>query len=85
MRKVAITGGIGTGKTFISQIFVKMGIPVFYADEEAKKCYESPDIIEAIHSLFGDQVFTNNRLDFKKMAEYVFFFQAEDGIRDSQW
>lgn len=72
MRKVAITGGIGTGKTFISQIFVKMGIPVFYADEEAKKCYESPDIIEAIHSLFGDQVFTNNRLDFKKMAEYVF-------------
>lgn len=72
MKKVAITGGIGTGKTYISQFFVKLGIPVFYADEEAKKCYEDRAIIETIHSYFGNEVFTDGKLDFKKMAQYVF-------------
>ena len=37
MLKIALTGGIGTGKTYLSKHFVEMGIPVFYADEEAKK------------------------------------------------
>ena len=37
MKKYALTGGIGTGKTFISKDFIRNGIPVFYADEEAKK------------------------------------------------
>lgn len=72
MKKIAITGGIGTGKTYISQFFVKMGIPVFYADEEAKKCYEDQSIIDTIRSYFGREVFTDGRLDFKKMAQYVF-------------
>jgi dephospho-CoA kinase len=72
MKKIAITGGIGTGKTYISRLFIQMGIPVFYADEEAKKCYEEPEIIEAFHSYFGDKVFTDKKIDFKKMAKYVF-------------
>jgi len=72
MKRLAITGGIGTGKTYISRLFVQMGIPVFYADEEAKKCYDEPEIIESIRSLFGDKVFTDKKIDFKKLAEYVF-------------
>ena len=72
MKKLAITGGIGTGKTYISQFFVQMGIPVFYADEEAKKCYADPAILETINSYFGETVFTEGKLDFKKMAQFVF-------------
>ena len=37
MIKVGITGGIGSGKTYVCTVFEKMGVPVFYADEEAKK------------------------------------------------
>jgi dephospho-CoA kinase len=72
MKKIAITGGIGTGKTYISKKFVQMGIPVFYADEEAKKCYEDKEIVDTIRSYFGTEVFTEGRLDFKKMARCVF-------------
>lgn len=72
MIKIALTGGIGTGKTFISQNFVKMGIPVFYADVEAKKCYRDPQIIETLRTYFGEAVFTRNKLDFKKMEKFVF-------------
>lgn len=49
-----------------------MGIPVFYADEEAKKCYEEKDVIDTVHSYFGNQVFTKGKIDFKKMAQFVF-------------
>ena len=33
MLKIGITGGIGVGKTYVSNIIEKMGYPVFYADE----------------------------------------------------
>ena len=33
---IGLTGGIGSGKTFVSNIFIKLGIPVFNADQEAK-------------------------------------------------
>lgn len=72
MKKIAITGGIGTGKTYISRLFLEMGIPVFYADEEAKRCYAEPDIIEGIRSFLGEEVFTEGKIDFKKMARFVF-------------
>ena len=37
MIKVAITGGIGTGKTTISNMFSDKGVPVFNSDEIAKE------------------------------------------------
>ena len=72
MRKYALTGGIGTGKTFISKDFVRKGIPVFYADEEAKKLYAQKEVVEQLYHLFGEQIFTDNRLDFKKMSTIIF-------------
>ena len=72
MKKYALTGGIGTGKTFISKYFIRKGIPVFYADEEAKRLYTRPDVIEKVRQLFGEYVFTDNKLDFKKISSLIF-------------
>ena len=72
MKKYALTGGIGTGKTFISKDFIRKGIPVFYADEEAKKLYAREEVIAGLRELFGDQIFTGKKLDFKKMSGIVF-------------
>ena len=72
MRQYALTGGLGTGKTFISKDFIRKGIPVFYADEEAKKLYAREEVVTQIRELFGMSVFTDNRLDFSKMGEIVF-------------
>ena len=72
MLKIALTGGIGTGKTYLSKHFVEMGIPVFYADEEAKNLYSLPEVIQFFHTNFGEAVFTNQSLDFQKLAVVVF-------------
>jgi dephospho-CoA kinase len=72
MLKIVLTGGIGTGKTYLSKHFLDMGIPVFYADEEAKKLYSDPEVIHFFHTRFGEAVFTNQQLDFQKLAQFVF-------------
>ncbi len=72
MLKIALTGGIGTGKTYLSKHFIEMGIPVFYADEEAKKLYSDPIVLLQIKAKFGTSVFTNQQIDFTKLATLVF-------------
>jgi dephospho-CoA kinase len=70
--KIALTGGIGTGKTYISKQFLDMGIPVFYADEETKKLYNSETVLTFFKQKYGDSFFTNKKLDLSKLATYVF-------------
>jgi len=49
MLRVGLTGGIGSGKTTVARIFESLGIPVFYADEVAKRLMtEDPKLSEAI-------------------------------------
>ncbi len=73
MLKVAITGNIGSGKTTVCKIFKSLGVPVFYADTEAKKLYYDADTISAVESAFGNHVFDENRkLVRQKLAEIVF-------------
>ncbi len=55
MLKIGLTGGIGSGKSTVARIFETLGIPVYYADEEAKKIMrQDADVIAAIRDLFGD-------------------------------
>jgi dephospho-CoA kinase len=72
MLKIALTGGIGTGKTYLSRHFIEMGIPVFYADEEARKLYSDPIVLLQIKAKFGTSVFTGQQIDFTKLAALVF-------------
>ncbi|MBP1673436.1 MAG: dephospho-CoA kinase CoaE [Bacteroidetes bacterium] len=72
MLKIALTGGIGTGKTYLSKHFIEMGIPVFYADEEAKKLYSDSIVLLQIKAKFGTSVFSNQQIDFAKLAALVF-------------
>lgn len=77
MYKIALTGGIGTGKTYLSRHFIEMGIPVYYADDEAKKLYRNPEFLRQIRDTFGTGVFDGENLNFKKLAAKVFDDFAE--------
>lgn len=69
---IGLTGGIGSGKTTIANYFRKAGIPVYIADDEARKIMQSPDIIEDIKNAFGDSVFDNSILNREKLSKIVF-------------
>lgn len=74
MKKVGITGGIGSGKTTVCEIFKLLGIPVFHADDEAKILQNNDlQIKKHLIELFGEQIYSADGIpDRKKMAEVVF-------------
>ena len=69
---IGLTGGIGSGKTTIVNYFAEKGIPVYIADDEARKITESPEILQSIRALFGDEVFNSEKLDRVKVSQIVF-------------
>ena len=61
MLKVGITGGIGSGKTTVCEIFSSFGIPVFNADAETKQLYtNSTELRHQLVATFGEDVFLNS-------------------------
>lgn len=73
MQKYAVTGNIGSGKSTICKVFESLGIPIYYADKEAKKFYLDTAVIEAVKKLFGDDVFnSNDQLISSILAERAF-------------
>lgn len=72
-RVVGLTGGIGTGKTTVSQMFAQLGVPVYIADEAARRISTEPKTQEAILSAFGPVVQSApGQVDRKKLAAVVF-------------
>lgn len=79
MLKIGLTGNIGSGKTTVAKIFELLGVPVFYADDEAKKVMVTDAIlIEAIKQTFGaGSYFADGSLNRKHIAAIVFNNPAE--------
>lgn len=69
---IGLTGGIGSGKTTIANHFTAAGIPVYIADDEARKIMQSAEIIKEIKDLFGNAIFENGILNREKLAQIVF-------------
>lgn len=69
---IGLTGGIGSGKTTVAKAFEALGVPVYIADDEAKKIMLLPQVLDSIKSIFSDAVFDNGVLNRQKLAQIVF-------------
>lgn len=69
---IGLTGGIGSGKTTVANHFMKSNIPVYIADDEARKISQSPEIIEEIRNVFGKSIFDDAILNREKLSQIVF-------------
>lgn len=74
MIKVGLTGGIGSGKSLISNIFRKLGIPVYDSDSATKALYKSDSILkEQIQNAFGKESYLDSgELNKKFIAKLIF-------------
>ena len=73
MVRVGLTGGIGSGKSTVAQVFEVLGIPVYYADTEAKRMMNENDELKAsIIDTFGEQAYSTEGLNRKYIASIVF-------------
>ena len=71
--RIGLTGGIGSGKSTVARVFEVLGIPVYYADEEAKRIMNDDALLkEQIIQHFGPESYTNGILNRKHLAGVVF-------------
>ena len=70
---VAVTGGMGSGKTTVVNNFKDLGIPVYIADDEAKALMqEDKNLVSAIEQNFGQKAYDDNGLNKAYLASQVF-------------
>lgn len=73
MLKIGITGGIGSGKTLVCQIFAQLGVPVYNADDAAKQLVQNNAQLKAeITEAFGPDAFINGQYNRGYIASIVF-------------
>ncbi|MEM7162801.1 MAG: dephospho-CoA kinase [Bacteroidota bacterium] len=72
MIKVGLTGGIGSGKTYVADVFRLFKVPVFDSDTEAKLLYKRSSVREKLIPLFGENIYFKNQINKELLADIVF-------------
>lgn len=73
MKIIGLTGGIGSGKSTVAKIFETLDIPVYYADDEAKKLYITNSVMKSeIIQSFGKETYVNGQLNREYLGSQVF-------------
>lgn len=73
MKVLALTGGIGSGKSFVLKIFSSLGIPVYSSDDRTKEIYlEDKDLQMSLMDLLGTDIVKDGVLNTKLMASKIF-------------
>ena len=73
MLRVALTGGIGSGKSSAAEIFAALGAVVVDSDEIARKVLDRESVgFGEVVAVFGDQILSGGEIDRKKLGQLVF-------------
>jgi dephospho-CoA kinase len=73
MLKAGLTGGIGSGKSTVAKVFEVLGIPVYYADDAAKRLMnEDENLKQQIIQHFGTETYIDGRLNRQHLSSLVF-------------
>ncbi|MEY3245890.1 MAG: hypothetical protein RL253_1050, partial [Bacteroidota bacterium] len=74
MLKIGLTGGIGSGKSTVAKVFETLGIPVYKADDEAKRLMAThPELIKQIKQHFTEQAYQDGKLNKSFLSSVVFY------------
>ena len=81
MIKLAITGGISSGKSTAAKYFENKGAYIFNADKESKKHLKSSLTLQKkIAEIFGNEILINNKINFKALADVAFSSNNNNNI-----
>jgi dephospho-CoA kinase len=73
MKKIGVTGGIGSGKSYVCKIIESMGYPVFYTDDESKKIlHKNIEVKNFVIENYGDESFIDGKPNSKHLANILF-------------
>lgn len=70
--RIGLTGGIGSGKSYVCKVFNELGIPTFDSDQSAKAQYLKPQIKSQVIQLLGNEVYSEDKINKEKIASIIF-------------
>ena len=76
MKKIGLTGIVGSGKTTAALFFKDLGVPVFIADDCAKELMENDDLKKKIRKLLGDSAYFEGKLNKELSLKKYFMTQC---------
>lgn len=78
MKRIGLSGGIGSGKSYVAEILEKMGFPVYYSDARAKALTDThPHIKSELINRFGSTIYEDGVLNRKALASLIFDSDAD--------
>lgn len=81
MKRVGLTGGIGSGKSTVARIFQSLGIPIYFADDRGKYLLDHDiELKHAVTAAFGNEIYPESKLDRKALGTIV--FQDPDRLKE---
>lgn len=73
VKTLGCTGGIGSGKSYVSRIFSALGYPVYFSDDRAKLLYDTDrQLLEQMVELLGPEILVGGKLDRGVVASKIF-------------
>lgn len=66
---IGITGGIGSGKSFIANILISKGFALYFADDAAKEIMKQPEVLNQLQNTFGTQAVINNQINRQYLSQ----------------
>ncbi|MCB0447918.1 MAG: dephospho-CoA kinase, partial [Gelidibacter sp.] len=73
MKIIGLTGGIGSGKTTVANMFADLGVPIYIADSEAKQLMNTSKVIRRkLIALFGEMAYSQQGLNKDYIASKIF-------------
>lgn len=77
MKKIALTGGIGSGKSTVARMMRMHHIPVIDADKVVHELYRDPKIIGMLTALFGSEINESGVINRKRLGNIIFHNETE--------
>lgn len=77
MITIGLTGGIGSGKSFVAERFAANGIPCYNCDERAKLLYDTDNIKRLVTDRYGAEAYSGGKLNRQFLANRIFADKAE--------
>ena len=78
MLKIGLTGGIGSGKTTVSDLFANLGVPIIDTDVIAHELVDDKHVLNKIIGIFGNKTLDKNKKLNRKILSQLVFNKTED-------
>lgn len=76
---IGLAGGIGSGKSFVANLFAEAGCVIYDADREVTALYKRQDVLDTVRGWWGEETVIDGEIDRATIAQIIFEDESQRG------